>query len=92
MAALEADQARINIARQVEHDSANQLLKEIEEQERQVYQDLKSGLIEEVLRRSVRGKWSSEELALRAMVESTSTPLASNIDSVRKTIELAQVA
>ena len=93
LAALEADQSKLVSQRQEEFDSASKRLKEIELSKLEAYGDFKRGVIDEALWSSLRDGWSVEELRLRATVETySSKPLASEIESVRKTFELVQFA
>lgn len=91
--ALEADQSKLMRERKEELDFANGRLKELEHSNLDAYRDFKRGVIDEALWSSLRDGWSGEELRLRATVETCSSgSMASEIDSVRKTFELAQFA
>ena len=93
VAALEADQEKINTERRGEFDSASQRLAEIEGSKLQGYRDLRQGIIDESLWRSISEEWKAEELRLRIVMESTSNgAMSSHLDSVRNTFELAQIA
>jgi site-specific DNA recombinase len=92
LAALVADQERVATARRGELDSATQRLNEIEGFKRQAYRDRLYGVIDESLWRSINIDWNAEQLRLQTVLQSTSDDALHQIDTVRKTLELAQIS
>ena len=92
LAALRADEAKIDGDRQIVATAAQHELAQVDELRRQAYKDKALGKIDEALWASLKNEWIAEIGRLQTAIEAAgSSGSRSQIDSVAKIIELTQI-